>query len=176
MPRNIEWLLAKRQNEIYFFNIKDRHLCQGRVIRKKKKIMVDNCHLIFDQEDLELNFMLEGTKNMVKTSEFDLEDCFTISDIEIKYKFPLKFKNPIVFMKGREIYLYDQMIYRYAIDENKLYQKSQKISDCLCMVPSVDHNYLVVRLSIDIFRHGIRIYRGDKYETVMPSGNPALAE
>lgn len=63
-----EWLLAKRANEVYFFNIVDKHICQGRVIRKKNKIMIEQSHAIFNAEDLELNFMLEGTKNVVKTS------------------------------------------------------------------------------------------------------------
>jgi len=43
-----EWLLCKKQNEIYFFHIKDRHLCQGRLIRKKKKVMVEGSHIIFN--------------------------------------------------------------------------------------------------------------------------------
>lgn len=60
--------------------------------------------------------MLEGTKNIVKTSDFELSDCFTISDIEIKFKFPFKMKNPMMFLRGREIYLYDQLIYRYNIE------------------------------------------------------------
>ena len=66
--------------------------------------------------------MLDGTKNMVKTTEFELDGCFTISDIEIKYKFPFRLKNPLMFTRGREVYILDQMIYRYSIDENKIYQ------------------------------------------------------
>ena len=119
--------------------------------------------------------MLEGTKNIVKTSEFELDDCFTISDIEIKYKFPLRLKNPMMFMQGREIYLYDGAIYRYSIDENKLFQESKKVNDCLCLVNSEEHSYMAVRLSIDIFRHGIRIYHQDKYDILLPSGNPTLS-
>jgi hypothetical protein len=49
---NSEWLLAKKVNEIYFFNIKDRHMCQGRVIRKKTKINVEEVHTIFNLEEL----------------------------------------------------------------------------------------------------------------------------
>ena len=30
-----------------------------------------------------------------------MEDCFTISDIEIKHKFPFKIKNPMMFQRGR---------------------------------------------------------------------------
>ena len=80
-----------------------------------------------------------------------------------------------MFKLGQEIYLYDQMVYRFEIQGNKLHQESKKISDALCLVPSMDHSYLLVRLSIDIFRHGIHVYFGDKHETVFPSGNPEMA-
>jgi hypothetical protein len=84
-------------------------------------------------------------------------------------------KNPMMFKRGKEIFLFDQMVYRYAIDENKLYQESKRINDGICLAQSSIHNYMVVRLSTDIFRHGIRIYYDDKYDTVYPSGNPSLA-
>jgi hypothetical protein len=80
-----------------------------------------------------------------------------------------------MFWRGREVYLLDQMIYRYSIDENKVYQESKKINDSLCLVPSVELNYVVVRHSIDIFRYGIRIYFSDRYETLMPSGSSEMA-
>jgi hypothetical protein len=35
-----DWLLAKKSNEIYFVNIEDGHVCQGRVMRKSRKIGV----------------------------------------------------------------------------------------------------------------------------------------
>ena len=133
------------------------------MIRKKKKVTVEGNHILFNQEELEVMMMLEGTKNMVKTSDFELSDCFTISDIEIKFKFPFKLKNPMMFLRGREIYLCDQLIYRYNIDENKLYQESKKINDCIYLAPSHEHCFMAIRLSIDIFRHGIRIYINDKY-------------
>lgn len=34
---------------------------------------------------------------------------------------------------------------------------------------------MAIRLSIDIFRHGIRLYINDKYENLLPSGNPSMA-
>ena len=67
-PNTKEWILAKKYNEIYFFNIEDEHVCHGRIIRKKKKINIENAHMIFNSEDYEANFMLEGTKNFVRTS------------------------------------------------------------------------------------------------------------
>ena len=80
-----------------------------------------------------------------------------------------------MFTRGREVYMLDQMIYRYSIDENKIYQESKKISDSLCLTPTVEFNYMVVRHSIDIFRYGIRIYFSDRYETLMPSGSAEMA-
>ena len=49
------------------------------------------------------------------------------------------------------------------------------MTDCLCLVNSEELSYLAVRLSIDIFRHGIRIYHRDKYDILLPSGNPSLS-
>lgn len=71
--------------------------------------------------------------------------------------------------------MYDQMIYKYAMDQNKLYQESKKINDGIFLASSIEFNYLIIRLSIDIFRHGIRLYYNDKYETIYPSGNPSMA-
>lgn len=71
--------------------------------------------------------------------------------------------------------MYDQMIYKYAMDQNKLYQESKKINDGIFLTSSIEFNYLIIRLSIDIFRHGIRLYYNDKYETIYPSGNPSMA-
>jgi hypothetical protein len=34
---------------------------------------------------------------------------------------------------------------------------------------------MVIRLSIDIFRRGIKIYVGDNFEILYPSGNPLIA-
>lgn len=42
-------------------------------------------------------------------------------------------------------------------------------------VSSYDFNYMAIRLSIDIFKHGIRIYIADRYQTLIPSGNPQLS-
>lgn len=67
------------------------------------------------------------------------------------------------------------MVYRYVVDENKLYQESKRINDGIFLTSSNIHKYIVLRLSTDIFRHGIRIYYDDKYDTVYPSGNPTLA-
>lgn len=81
----------------------------------------------------------------------------------------------MMFMRGREIYLFDQMVYRYSIDENKLFQESKKVNDCIYLAQSAEHNYFLVRLSTDIFRHGIRVYYKDQYDVIYPSGNPSLA-
>lgn len=35
-----EWILTKKHNEIYFYNIIDMHLSQGKIIRKKRKINI----------------------------------------------------------------------------------------------------------------------------------------
>lgn len=43
----------------------------------------------------------------------------------------------MMFWRGREIYLLDQMVYKYSIDENKIFQESKKINDSLCLVPSI---------------------------------------
>lgn len=47
---NREWLLAKKDNEVYFFNIADSHACQGRIIRKKKKINIENNYILFNPD------------------------------------------------------------------------------------------------------------------------------
>lgn len=81
----------------------------------------------------------------------------------------------MAFSKGKEIFFFDQMVYRYAVEENKLYQESKKINDGIFMAPSNLHQFIVLRLSTDIFRHGIRVYFDNKYDTIYPSGNPTLA-
>ena len=47
-----EWIFLKKFNELYFFHIKDEHVCHGKVIRKKRKIDLNINHLIFDPEEL----------------------------------------------------------------------------------------------------------------------------
>lgn len=46
-----EWLIAKKSHEVYFFNIEDQHVCQGRIMRKSKKISMEQTHIIFNSAD-----------------------------------------------------------------------------------------------------------------------------
>ena len=46
-----DWLLGKKGNEIYFVNVNDQHVCQGRIIRKKRKVNIDNCMICFVPEE-----------------------------------------------------------------------------------------------------------------------------
>ena len=100
---------------------------------------------------------------MVRANEFELESPSSISDIEIKYKFPLKLKNPLVTLtRMGEILLLEQYLYRYAPSCNKLVQETKKISDYIFLTSNRDGNYLIVKTSIDIFRNGIRVYFKDQ--------------
>ena len=79
-----------------------------------------------------------------------------------------------MFKKDQHLYLFEQMAFKFNIQENKLYQLSRKINDCLCFVESHDFEYLIIKLSIDIFKNGILIYAADVNEVLMPSGNPSM--
>jgi hypothetical protein len=46
------WILGKRCNEVYFYNINDDHRCHVKVIRKKKKIDLSQIKIVFDPEEL----------------------------------------------------------------------------------------------------------------------------
>lgn len=49
---NHNWILGKKYNEIYFYNVEDEHCCQVKIIRKKKKVDLNTIKLIFDPEEL----------------------------------------------------------------------------------------------------------------------------
>jgi len=42
------WLIGKRMNELYFYNMSDDHRCQVKVVRKKKKIDLSQIKIVFD--------------------------------------------------------------------------------------------------------------------------------
>ena len=115
--------------------------------------------------------MPENAKFMVRVSEFELESSSSISDIEIKYKFPVKFKNPLISRThSGEILLLEQFLYRYAPSCNKLVQETKKISDYIFLSSSRDGSYIIVKTSIDIFRNGIRVYYKDQDLTLLFTG------
>lgn len=61
-----------------------------------------------------------------------MEQPSTISDIEIKYKLPVKMKNPHILMQSNgDILILEQMLYKYTPSANKLYQLSKKINDLI---------------------------------------------
>lgn len=60
---------------------------------------------------------------MVKASEFEFEASNSISDIEIKYKLPTKFKSCLINRaRNGDIFLLEQNLYRYISQTNKLVQ------------------------------------------------------
>jgi len=56
-------------------------------------------------------------------------------------------------------------------------QESKKITDCIALIPSHEYKYLIIRISIDIFKHGIRVYMKDKFHAILlPTGDPSTSE
>lgn len=96
------WIMGKRFNEVYFYNLEDGHRCQVKVIRKKKKIELAHIKLAFDPAELELKYIAENSKLVIHISEFELEKASSLSDIEIKYRLPVKFKNPSIFFQSKK--------------------------------------------------------------------------
>lgn len=70
----------------------------------------------------------------------------------------------------------EQMVYRYSIEDNKLSQQSKRINDHIFLAQSHEHGFLVVRMSIDIFLNGIRVYFANKYESIFPMSSPLLSD
>lgn len=67
------------------------------------------------------------------------------------------------------------MVYRYDIESNTVHQDSKKINDYIYLASNSDFNFLIIQLSIDIFRNGIRIYINDKYKSLVAAGNQFAA-
>jgi hypothetical protein len=44
------WIFAKKHNEIFFYNIEDKHRSQIKLVRKKKRIDISSTKIIFDPE------------------------------------------------------------------------------------------------------------------------------
>ncbi len=49
-------------------------------------------------------------------------------------------------------------MYKYSTLENKLSQQTKKITEHIFLARSHDFEFMVVRMSIDIFRNGIRVF------------------
>lgn len=47
-----DWIFLKSKHELFFYNFVDQHACNGKLIRKKKKINIDELRIAFDPEDL----------------------------------------------------------------------------------------------------------------------------
>ena len=98
----------------FFFNLEDNHCCRGKVIRKGRKIDIEDRCIVFDSEELSVKLILENTKFIVKAGDFELEEFTTISDIEICNKFPIKMHNPMMFQAPTgEFYILEQSVFRY---------------------------------------------------------------
>ena len=118
-----DWIFLQFKNEIFFYHLQDQHPFTGRLIRKKKKVDISDRHIVFDHEDLEILYVPENSKFIVKASEFEFEGSSSISDIEVKYRLPIKFKNALMNRaKNGEILLLEQNLYRYNPQTNKLVQ------------------------------------------------------
>lgn len=85
-------------------------------------------------------------------------------------------RNPHMFISlKRDIYFLEGMVFRYSTASNKIFQESKKIGDHIYLSSNSDCSFMVILLSMDIFRNGIRIYINDSYETLFPAGNQAVA-
>ena len=89
-----------------------------------------------------------------------MEKASCLSDIEIKHRLPIKFKSPFIFFdhKHQEIFILENYVYKYSIPENKICQETKKIPEAIFLARSYDFNYLVIKLSIDIFKSGIKLF------------------
>lgn len=104
-----------------------------------------------------------------------MEQPTTISDIEIKYKMPLKFKNPLVQMQSNgDILILEQVLYRFNPPSNKIIQETKKINDIIFLTEYKESSYLIIKTSVDIFKNGIRVYYNDEDFILSPTGNQTL--
>ena len=172
-----EWIFMKFKNEICFYHCQDQHAFTGRLIRKKRKVDISQCHIAFDYEDLEILYVPENSKFMVKASEFEFEASNSISDIEIKYKLPTKFKSCLINRaRNGDIFLLEHNLYRYFSQTNKLVQQTKWISDYIFLTSTRDSIALILKLSIDIFRNGIRVLYKNEQLTLAHAGDQKVLE
>lgn len=65
LQRRSEWLVGKRNNEAYFYNVPDEHYNVTKIIRKKKKFSLEQLNVLFDEEELDIKFVAANTKMLV---------------------------------------------------------------------------------------------------------------
>ena len=66
------------------------------------------------------------------------------------------------------------MLYKYTPSANKLFQLSKKINDLIFLSEYKESSYLIVKVSVDIFKNGIRVFYQDEDYVLVATGNEVL--
>lgn len=78
--------------------------------------------------------------------------------------------------RNGELLLLEHNLYRYIPSVNKLIQETKRITDYIFLASTKDSAYFIIKLSIDIFRNGIRIFYKNEDMILAHTGDQAILE
>lgn len=78
--------------------------------------------------------------------------------------------------RNGDLFLLQQNLYRYTPALNKLVQQTKRLTDYIFITSTRDSAYFIIKLSIDIFRNGIRVYFKNEELILAHTGNEAHLE